>query len=96
MLGKLAIEQRKLSRKKKGSSNWNRQRIRVAKIQEKVANQKMAHNEDISIFFINPSFRFDCLREEGEWHEKENYNYNYYFIIYSFVDGNWWRIYPKG
>lgn len=40
MLDKLAIEQRKLSRKKKGSSNWNKQRIRVAKIQEKVANQR--------------------------------------------------------
>jgi len=40
MLDKLVIEQRKLSRKKKGSSNWNKQRIRVAKIQEKVANQR--------------------------------------------------------
>ncbi|MCA0971228.1 transposase [Halobacillus litoralis] len=40
MLDKLAKEQRKLSRKKKGSSNWNKQRIRVAKIQEKVANQR--------------------------------------------------------
>ncbi|WP_152658017.1 RNA-guided endonuclease TnpB family protein [Oceanobacillus sp. CFH 90083] len=40
MLEKLASEQRKLSRKKKGSSNWNKQRIRVAKIGEKVANQR--------------------------------------------------------
>lgn len=40
MLEKLAKEQRKLSRKKKGSSNWNKQRIKVAKIQEKVANQR--------------------------------------------------------
>ena len=40
MLDKLAEEQRKLSRKKKGSSNWNKQRIRVAKVQEKVANQR--------------------------------------------------------
>ncbi len=39
-LDKLAKEQRKLSRKKKGSSNWNKQRIRVAKIGEKVANQR--------------------------------------------------------
>ncbi|UII54214.1 transposase [Cytobacillus spongiae] len=39
-LEKLAKEQRKLSRKKKGSSNWNKQRIRVANIQEKVANQR--------------------------------------------------------
>ncbi|GAM13706.1 RNA-guided endonuclease TnpB family protein [Mesobacillus selenatarsenatis] len=40
LLEKLASEQRKLSRKKKGSSNWNKQRIRVAKIQERVANQR--------------------------------------------------------
>lgn len=40
MLEKLAIEQRKLSRKEKGSSNWNKQRIRLAKIGEKVANQR--------------------------------------------------------
>ncbi|PFW49642.1 RNA-guided endonuclease TnpB family protein [Priestia megaterium] len=39
-LDKLAKEQRKLSRKKKGSSNWRKQRIRVAEIQEKVANQR--------------------------------------------------------
>ncbi|MGP6193747.1 RNA-guided endonuclease TnpB family protein [Priestia megaterium] len=39
-LDKLAKEQRKLSRKKKGSSNWHKQRIRVAEIQEKVANQR--------------------------------------------------------
>ena len=40
MLEKLASEQRKLSRKKKGSSNWNKQRIRIAKSQERVANQR--------------------------------------------------------
>src|SRR5699024_3848660 len=39
-LEKLSLEQRKLSRKKKGSSNWDKQRIRVAKVQEKVANQR--------------------------------------------------------
>ena len=40
MLQKLAIEQRKLSRKKKGSANWHKQRMRVAKIHEKIANQR--------------------------------------------------------
>ena len=37
---KLAREQRKLSRKQKGSANRNRQRIRVARIHEKVTNQR--------------------------------------------------------
>lgn len=40
MLEKLAKEQRKLFNKKKGSSNWNKQRIRVAKIKEKISNQR--------------------------------------------------------
>lgn len=37
---KLAREQRKLSRKQKGSANYNKQRIRVARIHEKVTNQR--------------------------------------------------------
>ena len=39
-LEKLKIEQRKLSRKKKGSNNRNKQRIKVAKIHEHIANQR--------------------------------------------------------
>ena len=37
---KLAQAQRRLSRMKKGSSNYRKQKIRVAKIHEKVANQR--------------------------------------------------------
>ena len=37
---KLAREQRKLSRKKKGSNNRNKQRIRVARLHEKIANSR--------------------------------------------------------
>ena len=39
-LEKLKQEQRKLSRKKKGSKNRNKQRIKVAKIHEHIANQR--------------------------------------------------------
>ena len=39
-LDKLAREQRKLSKCKKGSRNRNKQRLRVAKIHEKIANQR--------------------------------------------------------
>ena len=35
---KLAIAQKHLSRKKKGSNSWNRQRIKVARLYEKIAN----------------------------------------------------------
>ena len=37
---KLTREQRRLSRKAKGSSNRNKQRIRVAKVHEKITNQR--------------------------------------------------------
>jgi len=40
MQDKLAIEQRKLSKMVKGSSNRNKQRIKVAKLHEKIANQR--------------------------------------------------------
>ncbi len=37
---KLAREQRKLSRKQKGSNNRNKQRIKVARLHEKITNQR--------------------------------------------------------
>jgi len=37
---KLRREQRKLSRRKKGSANWHKQKRKVAKLHEKVANQR--------------------------------------------------------
>ncbi|MDO5331405.1 MAG: IS200/IS605 family element RNA-guided endonuclease TnpB [Bacillota bacterium] len=37
---KLAFEERKLSRMQKGSHNWEKQRIKVAKVHEKIANQR--------------------------------------------------------
>jgi len=40
MLDKLKREQRKLSKMKKGSNNRNKQRLRVAKLHQKVANQR--------------------------------------------------------
>ena len=39
-LRKLAKEQRKLSRKQKGSNNRNKQRIKVALVHEKITNQR--------------------------------------------------------
>ena len=39
-LNKLAILQRKLSRKPKGSSNRNKARIKVARLFEKISNQR--------------------------------------------------------
>jgi len=44
----LAKAQRILSRRKKGSSNWNKQRIKVARIHEKIANARNDYLHKIS------------------------------------------------
>lgn len=45
---KLTKEQRKLSHKVKGSKNWNKQRIKVAKIHEKIHNTRIDNLHKIS------------------------------------------------
>lgn len=45
---KLAKEQRKLSHKVKGSENWNKQRIKVARIHEKIHNTRIDNLHKIS------------------------------------------------
>lgn len=45
---KLAKEQRKLSHKVKGSKNWDKQRIRVARIYEKISNTRKDYLHKIS------------------------------------------------
>ena len=50
---RLTKEQRKLSHKVKGSNNWNKQRIKVAKIHEKIYNTRIDHLHKISHKLIN-------------------------------------------
>lgn len=45
---KLTKEQRKLSHKEKGSKNWNKQRIKVARIHEKIHNTRIDNLQKIS------------------------------------------------
>lgn len=49
---KLTREQRILSRRKKGSSNWHKQRIKVARIHEKIANARKDYLDKISIEIV--------------------------------------------
>ena len=58
---KLAREQRKLSHMEKGSSNRNKQRIKVAKLHEKVANQRkdFLHKQSRQIANV-----YDCVCTE--------------------------------
>ena len=57
-LKKLALCQRKLSRKPKGSSNRNKARIKVAKCYEKVANQRKDFLQKLSTELIR---RYDII-----------------------------------
>ena len=49
---KLAKEQRILSRRKKGGSNWNKQRVKVARIHEKITNARTDYLQKISTEII--------------------------------------------
>ncbi|NHN35648.1 IS200/IS605 family element RNA-guided endonuclease TnpB [Paenibacillus agricola] len=49
---KLARTQRKLSRMMKGSSNWNKQRIKVARIHEKITNARTDYLQKISAHIV--------------------------------------------
>ncbi len=45
---KLAKLQRQLARKKKGSKNWNKQRIKIAKVNEKISNTRKDFQHKLS------------------------------------------------
>lgn len=49
---KLVKEQRILSRRKKGGSNWNKQRIKVARIHEKITNTRKDYLDKISTYIV--------------------------------------------
>jgi putative transposase len=57
-LKKLAKEQRILSRRKKGSNRWHKQRLKVANLREKVANQRkdFLHKESHKLAKL-----YDCV-----------------------------------
>lgn len=57
-LDKLALEQRRLSKMQKGSNNRNKQRVKVAKIYEKVVNQRkdFLHKQSRQIANV-----YDCV-----------------------------------
>ena len=61
-LNKLAKEQRKLSRKKKGSKNRNKQRIKVAKLHEHISNQRKDFLHKLSSELINEN-QVICLED---------------------------------
>jgi putative transposase len=59
-LRRLKIRQRRLSRKVKGSNNRNKARVRVAKIHEKVANQRLDYQQKISLKLTSENQVISC------------------------------------
>ena len=60
MLDKLAWEQRKLSKKQKGSKNKEKQRKKVAKIHQKIHDQREDYLHKLSTMLVKES-QFDCF-----------------------------------
>lgn len=61
-LDKLAKLQRKLSRKSRGSSNYNRQRIKVARLQEHIVNQRKDFLHKVSTQLVK-DYDIICLED---------------------------------
>ena len=59
-LSKLAFEQKKLSKKTKGSKNKERQRVKVAKIHQKISSQRKDFLNKLSNSLVKES-QFDCF-----------------------------------
>lgn len=59
---RLKLEQRKLSKMKIGSNNWNKQRLKVAKIHEKISNQRKDYLHKISTKLIREN-QIICLED---------------------------------
>jgi putative transposase len=59
---KLAHEQRKLSRKQKGSNNYHKQRVKVARVHEKIVNCRLDFLHKLSTKLINEN-QVICLED---------------------------------
>lgn len=59
-LDKLAKEQRKLSKKQKGSKNKEKQRIKVARVYQKISDQRQDFLHKLSTSIVKES-QFDCF-----------------------------------
>ena len=58
----MKLEQRRLSKMKIGSNNWNKQRIKVSKIHEKIVNQRKDYLHKVSTKLIREN-QIICLED---------------------------------
>ncbi|WP_339003544.1 IS200/IS605 family element transposase accessory protein TnpB [Fusobacterium polymorphum] len=82
-LNKLAILQRKLSRKSKGSSNRNKARIKVARLFEKISNQREDFLQKLSTMLIK-EYNIICMEDLQVKNMVRNHK-----LARSIVDVSW-------
>ncbi|WP_135610191.1 IS200/IS605 family element RNA-guided endonuclease TnpB [Methanococcoides sp. AM1] len=63
----LQVLQQRLSRKQKGSNNWNKQKLQVAKLHEKIVNQRNDFQHKLSLRLIseNQAIAIESLNIKG-------------------------------
>ena len=80
---KLARLQRQLSRKTKGSTNWNKARIKVARFHEHIANQRRDMQQKLSTKIVH-QYDVICIEDLAPSNMVENHN-----LAKSIADASW-------
>lgn len=83
---KLAKEQRRLSRKKKGSNNWEKQRLKVAKLHRKIREQRADFSHKLARMFVNT---YDLIVFEDL--QIKNMLQNHH-LAKSIADASWYQL----
>ncbi|MCW4007314.1 MAG: transposase [Candidatus Bathyarchaeota archaeon] len=82
-LEKVRVLQHWLSRKKKGSKNWEKQRIRLAKAYEKLVNQRNDFLHKLSRFYVN-NYDVICVEKLNVRNMVRNHN-----LAQKILDASW-------
>jgi len=82
-LKRIKIEQRRLSRKKKGSKNWEKQRRKLAKAYEKLVNQRDDFLHKLSRFYVE-NYDVICVENLNIRNMVRNHN-----LAQKILDASW-------
>jgi len=82
-LKRIKIEQRKLSKKKKGSRNWEKQRRKLAKAYEKLVNQRNDFLHKLSRFYVE-NYDVICVENLNIRNMVRNHN-----LAQKILDASW-------
>ena len=82
-LKRIKIEQKRLSRKKKGSKNWEKQRRKLAKAYEKLVNQRNDFLHKLSRFYVD-NYDVICVENLNIRNMVRNHN-----LAQKILDASW-------